>query len=166
VPESSRHGSVFTELTEPQRRHLLVFLDHVEAAAAEVARLGGLPPAERTLTIDEADLPAGFGDRVRPEVTRLRRDIETLAARFGLGTERRSRLHRVQALLVAAAVQVEDAGSRALRAYGPLECDLPQQLDTVLDDIADALGAMLSALVPPGTGREREAGGPERLEDI
>lgn len=157
---------MFTELTEPQRRHLRVFLDHVEAAATEVARLGGLPPARRTLTIDEADLPARFGDRIRPEVARLRRDIDVLAARFGLEPERRSRLRRVQALLAAAAVQIEDAGSRALLAYGPVERDLAPQLDPVLDDIADALGAMLSALAPPGPGREREPGGPQRPEDF
>lgn len=145
--EPSAHGSVPIDLTECQRRHLCVFLDHVEGAVAEVMWLAELEPVQRTLTIDQADLPPGFSARISPELERIRQAIGTLAARFGLEPERRSRLRRVQALLLGAVVQIDDAGSRSLRAYGSVEPGLPLQLDPVLDDIGDALGAMISALL-------------------
>lgn len=148
-------------LTGPQRRHLRVFLDHVEAAVCEVLRLAHLDPSHRTLTADATDLPAGFADRIRPEVTRIRGAIEALAVRFALETEQQSRLRRVQALLIAAAVEIEDTGSRALLAYGPVDPQLPQRLDPVLDEIGDALGAMIAALReeagPPRPGRPEDA---------
>jgi hypothetical protein len=105
------------------------------------------------------DLPHDFGARVRPELERIRRDIEVLATRFGLERERRSRVRRIQALLVAAAVEVQDAGSQSFRAYGSVEPDLARDLDPLLEDIAEALGAMISALLAgaPNDGGHSDA---------
>lgn len=139
-------GSASADLTEPQRRHLRVFLDHIEAAVAEVVRLAGPHVAHRTLTVDAADLPPGFAARIRPEADRIRWGVEMLAARFALESERQSRLRRVQALLIAAAVEIEDTGSRSLLAYGPVDGEIPGRLDPVLDEIGRALGVMLAAL--------------------
>jgi hypothetical protein len=134
------------DLTEPQRRHLRTFLGHFEAVAAEVVRLAESPLTDRALAVDEFDLPAGFNDRVRPEFERIRRSLETLAARCGLEPERRSRRRRVQALLIAAVVEVADADSRGLAAYGPVDPGLSGQLDPLVEDIGNALGAILSTL--------------------
>ncbi len=137
------------ELTEPQRRHLRVFLHQIEAAVAEVVWLTEHGPQDRILRLDLADIPAEFGLRIQPEVARIRRGLETLAARFGLEPDRRSRLRRAQALLVTAMVEIEDATSRALKAYGPVDASLPQQLDPVLEEISRALRTMTSILLTP-----------------
>jgi hypothetical protein len=139
------------ELTEGQRRHLGVFLHQIEAAVAEVGWLSGRGPQDRILQVDVADLPAGFGVRVQAEVDRIRRALETLAARFGLEPDRRSRLRRAQALLVTAIVVIEDANSRALKGYGPVDAALSQGLDPVLDAISRALRAMMATLLAAGT---------------
>jgi hypothetical protein len=138
------------ELTEDQRRHLRVFLHEIEAAVAEVIWLAERGAQGRILRVDVADLPADFGLRIQPEVERIRRDIETLAARFGLEPDRRSRLRRAQALLVTAIVVLEDTRSRALKGYGQVDAALSRELDPVLDDISQALHAMTDTLLTPG----------------
>jgi len=117
------------ELTESQRRHLRVFLHQIETAVSEVVSLAGGDPEYRMLLTDVADLPAEFGVRIQPEVDRIRSAIRVLASRFGLEPDHRSRFRRAQAVLVTAAVEIEDATSRALRAYGPVDAALSAELD-------------------------------------
>ncbi len=140
------------ELTESQRRHLRVLLGQIEAVVAEVVRLTEQAPAERALLIELADLPVDLGSRVQGEVESVRQGIAILAARFALEPERRSRARRAQALLGVAAVDAENAGSRALRAYGPVDPALPGELDPLLDQIGRALRAMASALMDEAGG--------------
>lgn len=140
------------ELTESQRRHLRVLLGQIEAVVAEVVRLAEQAPAERALLIELADLPLGLGARVQAEVESVRQGIAMLAARFGLEPERRSRARRAQALLGVAAVDAENAGSRALKAYGPVDPALSEALDPMLGEIGRALRAMASALVDEAGG--------------
>jgi hypothetical protein len=144
---SSGPEPVPVELTESQRRHLRVLLGQIEAVIAEVVRLTEQEPADRALLIDLADLPADLGPRVRGEVESVRQGIAILASRFALEPERRSRARRAQALLGVAAVDAENAGSRALKAYGPVDPALSEELDPMLDEIGRALRAMASALV-------------------
>ncbi len=150
MPSNPLNPVAAVELTDDQRRHLRVFLHQVEAAVAEVVWLAERGPQDRILQVDVADLPAEFGLRIQPEVERIRRDIETLAARFGLEPDGRSRLRRAQALLVSAIVVIEDANSRALKGYGLVDAALSRELDPVLDEIGQALRAMTDALLTPG----------------
>jgi hypothetical protein len=136
-----------TELNEAQRRHLRVFLDQTEAAVSEVVALAEGSPENRLLRTDVADLPADFGHRIQPEIDSIRRSIGTLAERFGLEPDRQSRFRRAQAVLVTAAVEIEDATSRALRAYGPVDAAVSRELDPLLEDIGRALRAMIAALL-------------------
>src|SRR6266536_2858495 len=129
MPSNPLNPVAAVELTDDQRRHLRVFLHQVEAAVAEVVWLAERGPQDRILQVDVADLPAEFGLRIQPEVERIRRDIETLAARFGLEPDGRSRLRRAQALLVSAIVVIEDANSRALKGYGLVDAALSRELD-------------------------------------
>jgi hypothetical protein len=138
------------ELTEPQRRHLRVFLHQIEAAIAEVEWLTEQVPQSRILRTDVADLPPDFGARIRSEVARVRHGIQTLAVRFGLGSTPWSRFRRAQAILVTAGVEIEDTTARSLRAYGPVHPALERELDPVLEDISHALRIMASVLVTSG----------------
>jgi hypothetical protein len=150
------------ELTEDQRRHLGVFLNQIEAAVVEVMSLSERGLQDRILQVDVADLPAGFGVRVQPEVDRIRRAIETLVARFGLEPDRRSRLRRAQALLVTAIVVIEDTRSRAaLKGFGPVDAAVQRGLDPVLDEISRALRAMTATLLAADApdGQPSNAGG-------
>ena len=149
---SSGSDPVPVELTESQRRHLRVLLGQIEAVVAEVVRLTEQEPADRALLIDLADLPMDLGPRVQGEVASVRQGIAILAARFALEPERRSRARRAQALLGVAAVDAENAGSRSLKAYGPVDPALPQELDPTLEEIGRALRAMASALVEEAGG--------------
>jgi hypothetical protein len=162
MPSNPFNPVAVVELTEDQRRHLRVFLHQVEAAVAEVVWLAEWDPQDRILQVDVADLPAEFGLRIQPEVERIRRDIKTLAARFGLEPDRRSRLRRAQALLVSAIVVIEDANSRALKGYGLVDAALSRELDPVLDEIGQALRAMTDTLLMPGAPPDRppNSGGP------
>lgn len=136
-----------TELNEAQRRHLRVFLHQTEAAVSELVALAGGSPENRSLRTDVADIPADFGRRIQPEIDRIRRTIGALADRFGLEPDRRSRFRRAQAVLVTAAVEIDDATSRALRAYGPVDAAVSGELDPLLEDIGRALQAMTAALL-------------------
>ena len=149
---SSGSDRVPVELTESQRRHLRVLLGQIEAVVAEVVRLTEQEPAERALLIDLADLPLDLGARVQAEVESVRQGIAMLAARFALEPERRSRARRAQALLGVAAVDAENAGSRALKAYGPVDPALSEVLDPMLEEIGRALRAIASALVDEAGG--------------
>lgn len=143
---------VAVQLTESQRRHLRVLLGQIEAVVAEVARLVDREPADRVLWIDLPDLPGEVGPRLEAEAASVRRSIALLASRFALGPERRSRARRAQALLGVAAVDAENAGSRGLRAYGPVPPALSAELDPVLDEIGRALRAMAAALLGEAGG--------------
>lgn len=133
---SSGSDPVPVELTESQRRHVRVLLGQIEAVVAEVVRLTEQEPADRALLIDLADLPVDLGPRVQGEIELVRQGIAILAARFALEPERRS---------------------RALRAYGPVDPALPQELDPTLEEIGRALRNMASVLV-------EEAGGGPAIE--
>ena len=149
---SSGSEPVPVELTESQRRHLRVLLGQIEAVIAEVVRLAEQEPADRALLIDLADLPVDLGPRIQGEVESVRQGIAILASRFALDPERRSRARRAQALLGIAAVDAENAGSRALKAYGPVNPALSGELDPMLEEIGRALRAMASALVEAAGG--------------
>jgi hypothetical protein len=136
-----------TELNEAQRRHLRVFLHQTEAAVSELVALAERSPENRLLRTDLADLPADFGRRIQPEIDSIRQTIGALAHRFGLEPDRRSRFRRAQAVLATAAVEIEDATSRALHAYGPVDAALSEELDPLLEEIGCALRAMTAALL-------------------
>ena len=99
------------------------------------------------LRTDVPNLPANFGRRIQPEIDRIRRIIGALAELFGLEQDRRSRFRRAQAVLVTAVVEIADATSRALRAYGPVDPAVSRELDPLLEDIGRALRAMTAALL-------------------
>jgi hypothetical protein len=133
-------------LTEPQRRHLAVLLDRIEAALSEVTRLAVAPPRDRVLMADLADLPPDLPALVSPEAERVRRAIRDIAERFHLERQAQSRRRRSQALVGTAIVQAEDARSRALHGYGPVGPALVQALDPLVEEIVHALVAVAVAI--------------------
>jgi hypothetical protein len=148
-------------LTEPQRRHLMVILDRIEAALAEIVSLATAPRSDGTLVLDLPDLPADLLARVRPELNRVHRSILTLATRFDLDRQPRSRRRRSHALIGTAIVQAEDAKGAALRAYGPVEPSVVRELDPIMHEIGQALAAIAAAIGSdadsPGVAPEGEA---------
>jgi hypothetical protein len=67
-------------LTEPQRRHVSVFLQQVEEALDEIERVAYEAPSDAKLfRTDIADLPDGFGAAFEPEASRIRAQLKDLA---------------------------------------------------------------------------------------
>jgi hypothetical protein len=123
-------------LTEPQRRHVSVFLQQVEEALDEIERVAYEAPSdEKLFRTDIADLPDGFGAAFEPEASRIRAQLKDLAEELGLESHPRSRARHVQALLLMTMVQVEDTGSRGLRGYGPLGPSVDSVVDPALAEV-------------------------------
>jgi hypothetical protein len=123
-------------LTEPQRRHIAVFLQQVEEALDEVESLAATPtPGRRIFRVDVNDLPEGFGNSIEPEVLRIRAGLRSLVEQLGLESHPRSRARQVQSLILTTLVQVEDTGSRGLRGYGPLGSVVFSIIDPALTEI-------------------------------
>jgi hypothetical protein len=137
-------------LSDGQRRHVAVFLSRLEEALDEIERLATRPvPADRVLARERADLPAEYGEAVRGDVTALRDDIRRLAEALELAPRERSRARQARALLGSVLVQLEDAGARSLRAYGPLDVAAGNTVDRALDAMRLRLGRLLERLTRP-----------------
>jgi hypothetical protein len=121
LPHPTSDSSLPQGLTEPQRRHVAVFLQQVEDALAEVELVAaGQATGPKLLRQEVDDLPPGFEDAVRQPMQRIRARLDALIRALGLESQFRSRSRHLQSLLLTTMVQVEDTGSRGLRGYGPI----------------------------------------------
>jgi hypothetical protein len=138
-------------LTEPQRRHVAVFLQQVEEALDEIESLASSPASEAKLfRIDIDDLPAGFHEAIRPAVHRIRVKLKHLVDKLGLESNPRSRSRHIQALVVTTIVQIEDTGSRGLRGYGLLGPVVFDTIDPALAEIHSALEQIAAGVTRRG----------------
>lgn len=136
-------------LTEPQRRHLRVFLQQVEEALDEMETLAVAPTsASKLFRLDVNDLPDGFAAAVRPDVLRVRGHLKALVEELGLESHPRSRTRHVEALLITTLVQVEDSGSKGLRGYGSLGPQVFSVVDPALAQIHQGLERIIARLGP------------------
>jgi hypothetical protein len=93
-----------------------------------------------------ADLPTDFSRAIAAELKRARAQFSALAVSLGLERGERSRAREIQGLLVTMIVQAEEASSRGLRGYGPVDPSLPSVLDVRLDEIRVAFLRILACL--------------------
>ena len=134
-------------LTEPQRRHLTVFLQQVEETLDEIEELAAAPTSDTKLfRLDVNDLPDGFPAALKPEALSVRAQLKSLMEELDLESNPRSRVRHVQALLLTTMVQVEDSGSRGLRGYGPLDPVVFSVIDPALAQIHQSLERIAARL--------------------
>ena len=133
-------------LTDAQRAHLAVALAHLEDELAEVEHLATATPRRTPLRLELADLPTDFSRAIAAELERARAQFSALAVSLGLERRERSRAREIQGLLVTMIVQADEAASRGLRGYGPVDPSLPPVLDTSLDEIRAAFIRILACL--------------------
>jgi hypothetical protein len=144
MPDSD--GGPPPRLTEPQRQHLTVALAHLEDAVAEVEHLATAPSRDSALTTELRDLPAGFAAAIAADLGRVRACLAGLARAFGLEPRQQSRAREIQGLLVITIVDAEEAGSKGLRGYGPVDPRLPAVLDPALAELRVTLTRMAARL--------------------
>lgn len=147
-------------MTDAQCRHLAVFLERVDEGLAALSGTMAVPA--RAL-----GLLRSARDDVSPEVARAaelvadaRAAIDRLARSLGLAGMTVSRHHRFQALLMSMIVILEDAGSRGLRGFGPVDDSVRRSVDPELERIRILLvriRAMLGDAVPPLSREEQGA---------
>lgn len=150
MPLSERRRSGDPDgLTEPQRRHVAVFLQQVEEALDEIERAAGSLNSEPKLfRIDINDLPPGFHQAIEPTIRRVRARLKQLVEGLGLESSPKSRSRHIQALVLTTVVQVEDTGSRGLRGYGPIGPVVVDVIDPALADIHKELEGIAARLSP------------------
>jgi hypothetical protein len=137
-------------LTEPQRRHVAVFLQQVEEALDEVESVAAHPPmtTRKLFRPDVDDLPPRFDAQIKPATVRIRAKLKCLVEALGLESNPKSRSRHLQALILTTMVQVEDTGSRGLRGYGPLSAVVFELIDPALADIHQELERIAAYLRP------------------
>lgn len=138
-------------LTDAQRRRLAVFLEIVDRGLTEV--LGASRPAATPgiLASEADDLPPEFARSVATDAEAAREELRGLVERLDLAGTQRSRRKRLRALLVSMIVNLEDAGSRGLRGYGPMNGEISQAIDPVLQAIRERL-VRIAGVLDQGSG--------------
>jgi len=138
-------------LSDGQRRHIAVFLTRLEETLDDIEWLATQPlRSDRVLARERADLPAGYREAMRGDVTALREDIRRLAEALQLAPREQSRARQARALLGTALVQLEEARARSLRAYGPVDAAASSGLDPALEAIRTRLARLLHRLTHAG----------------
>ncbi len=134
-------------LNPNQRRHFEVLLARLEESLLKIDHLLS-PDARRqhTLTHIDDDVPDTYREYALPILAAARRQVVDLARRLELRPRTQSRRRTIMASLRSEVVRIEDSLSRELRGYGDVHASVPQQLDPALDDIANTLSALASAL--------------------
>ncbi len=133
------------DLNEPQRRHLAVVLDHVDAALLEVvsgASGDAARSADRLLRPLNHDIPAPAARQLLEAAVGTRSRLQADMADLGLRSSPESLRRRLTAYLTSALVLLEDCHSHAMVAYGDVNPDLPRQLDPWLKSLEDAVSTM------------------------
>lgn len=146
-------------LTEGQRRHLVTTLARLEDHLHEIVALakGSKPPAHRLLLQVVNDLPEGFGEACRGNITAAAVTLAELVAAFNLAPPTASRRQTVQALVTHGLVMVEDTVSRRLGGYGQIHRDLPPLLDPLLERLREhflGIAGILPEPLPWGNQQE------------
>ncbi len=136
-------------LTEAQRRRLAVFLEIVDRGIAEVVGASPPPSPPGILGHEADDLPQGFSEAIAADAHAVRAELRLLVESLGLARTERSRRKRIRALLVSMIVNLEDAGSRGLRGYGPMDERIGQAIDPALDAIRSRLVRIARLLDEP-----------------
>jgi hypothetical protein len=135
-------------LTEGQRRHLVASLGRIERHLHELQALLGdrVGPGSGFAEGHGGKLPAAARVAVRQPIGDAMATLGELGSRFGLTARQRSRFSSMQAMVIASVVLIEDASSRHLAAYGPVDPRLPDLLDPMLERLRAQLMAVAGAL--------------------
>jgi len=132
-------------LNEPQRRHFAVLLAMLEDTLADVEAIAAGPAASGRLRAQEHDLPRGLDAALRPYVVQLRGELVALADRLGLVGQSHLASRRLQALLLASIVRMEDSTSDRIRGYGAVDESVKREVDPALRRMHATLERMLAA---------------------
>lgn len=148
-------------LTESQRRHLAVFLEHVDRGLARLEATMAVPSAPpNVFRVEVDDVAPDFAAEMGPVIEDARARIHRLGAQLGVSPAETSRFGHFQALLMSMIVNLEDAGSRGLRAYGDVDPGVGEALDPAIEQIRRLLVQVAARLQRsrPGAGTREEKG--------
>jgi hypothetical protein len=109
-------------------------LVEVEAALA--------PAPDLLMTTYQDDVPASARPAIEEHVGRLREEIRAVKNSYGLGPQVISNRSRLSAKLSILSVDLVEATSRYMRAYG----EIPQSEQAPLDDMIGAIIALVDSL--------------------
>lgn len=130
-------------LNAPQRRHLAVVLDHVDAALLRVVTsASGGAATQRLLRPEAQDIPATVAPRFLAEALALRAQLARDLVRLEIHRTPESARRRAAAYLTSALVLLEDCHASAMAAYGDIDAALPSQLDPWLAELEVGVAAL------------------------
>jgi hypothetical protein len=140
-------------LNKSQRRHLAATLDRVDRTFADLEALPSLTPTPRLLRPQRMDVPADRVGHLAEFASGARRMLAEGIDALELPVDEDSAHRRLSAQLSTSLVLLYDAGSRGMRAYGPVHPDIELYLDPWLADLRERVKALLALIhdgVKPG----------------
>jgi hypothetical protein len=156
-------------LNDAQHRHLSVVLQIAEERLLNLQRqLSGNAPVPKLLEI-ENDLTETERGVVVEKISELLRLIASLSERFSVTARSRSLRHGLDATLSIMWADLQDVKAKALHNYGEADPRLGEQLDPLVDKIADGLLEICRAIGSSDSdtsrGSEHEQRSPEDCQN-
>jgi hypothetical protein len=129
------------QMTESHLRRLGVTMRALEDALLDIEAAFDAPP-EVTMTIYEDDVPHSALPAIRVRIDQLREEIGALKDRYALDPQIISNRRRISAKLSLLSIDLTEATSRYMRAYG----EVPREEQGELDDRILKLIALVDEL--------------------
>jgi hypothetical protein len=132
-------------MTESHLRRLSVTMRALEDALIDIETALDEPP-DLTMTVYEDDVPRSVRPAMRERICRIRREIPVVKDRYGLDAQVISNRRRLATKLSLLSIDLMEATSKYMRAYGQIPHDEQGPLDNQiikLIDIVDELNAIV-----------------------
>jgi hypothetical protein len=123
-------------MTESHLRRLSVTMRGLEDALLDIEAALADPP-NLIMTIYEDQVPHAVRAEIRERILQTREEIRVVRDRYGLDSQVVSNRRRISTKLVIQSIDLTEATSRYLRAYGEVPKDERRPLD-------DQIGKMIS----------------------
>ena len=121
-------------MTESHLRRLSVTMRGLEEALLEVQRALA-PSPELAMSVYQDDIPDSARPAIGELIGQLREEIRVVKARYGLGSEVISNRRRISAKLTIISIDLTEATSRYMQAYGAIPKEEQGGLDPQISKI-------------------------------
>jgi hypothetical protein len=128
-------------MTESHLRRLSVSMRALEDALLEIGAALA-PGPDLLMTTYENDIPEAPRPEIEQRIRRLREEIRAVKDSYGLNSQVISNRNRVSAKLAIVSVDLAEATSRHMRAYG----EIPQHEQAPLDNRIGAIIAIVESI--------------------